>query len=269
MTISDKAGFGYENHILTATLTTDSEEVAFPVTNMADRLTYRVWRTSATSAYIRAEWAVAVPLQAFCIAFPPVRDPSSSISASIGATDVIDIKVSDVAPGGSELLNLSEQCNVNKVRGYYAKVADDEVTGRYLEISINAASRAAEGFFEGAFLYAGTFFQPNVNFTQGSDVSFEEQSLASISPFSGSTYVQSRARLLAFAGYWDHVSSVESDTWLDMQEKVGTTSPVFFTTKATGAQTRKAFIARFESPLQMSYGGAGRVRTRVNLLENR
>lgn len=266
----DRAWFSYVNHLKTATVTTDSEETALPVTNIVDRLTYRVWRTDgATAAYMRAEWTTAVEMQAFVFAFPPIRDPGSALPDPIDPTDTISIKVSDVSAGASELLNISEACGVNRVRGYYAKVADSAVTGKYLEIAINASSRSSIGYFEGSYAHAGPLFQPAINYAQGSQVDFQEQSLASISPFSGSTYTQSRARLLGFSGLWDLISQSEQNTWHEMQEKAGVTQPIAFGLTASGDLSRKAFIARFESPMQISFGGNRRARARVNLLENR
>lgn len=265
----DRAWFSYENHIKTATLTADSEEAAMPVENIADRLTYRVWRTQNEVAYFRAEWAVGVEMQAFVLSFPPVRDPSSGVASSIAADDEITIKVSNVSAGASELLNVTLDSNAIRQRGYFAYVADAAVIGRYLEVSINAASRSAQGFFELSYAHVGRLFQPGINFATGSSIDFQERSLVSVTPFEGSTFAQSRARLLGFSGVWDLIRAAELPAWQEMQEQAGTTQPVAFGLTASGNLGRKAFVARFEQPLHLSFRSNGNARARVELLENR
>lgn len=269
MPLQDKAWFSYANHAATATVTTDSEVAALPVTNVNDRLSHRVWRTENEVAKLQFEHSSAVTWQAIGLQFIAHRGPASTAVDEIDATDQITIRASDVSLGGSELLNVTISSNVNRVRGYFGYLADSEITGRYLEIEINAASRSSLGYFNLAGARFGPVFQPLSNYNTGASIRLEEESLVNISPTGGSTFVESRGRLLRFDAVWGLIDEAERSSWELMIEETGTTGVVLFGTGNSSDLSRKMFFARFDDPIGILAGQAKRVSTRATLKENR
>lgn len=266
---NNRAWFSYENHLRTATITADSEETALPVTNVVDRLAFRKFRSQSESVVISAEWPVAVTFQVVVLQFPSSRDPVSSTPNEIDPTDQIIIRVSDVAAGGAELIDNTAASGVVRRRGYYAIVFDAPVTARFLDIEINAVSRAALQYVDVGYAHAGPIFQPGANFNVGSTIGFPEESLINTSSTGGSSFVESRGRLLAFDGVWGLVQDAERQQWLIMQEEAGQTLPIAFGLTDQGDLSRKVFIARFSDELRQQFGQAGFSSSRVSLLENR
>lgn len=266
---NNRAWFSYVNHIRTAELSADSEEETLPVANIADRLSFRKFRSTSETVTISAAWDEAVTFQCVVLMFPAHRDPVAVSENEIDPTDEITVNVSNVAPGGSEILSNTAASGVVRQRGYYALVFDDPVTARYLDITIDATSRAALLFVDVSYLHVGPLFYPSANFNVGSTIGFPEESLINVSPTGASAFVESRGRLLSFDGVWGLVTEDERQDWLTMQESVGLTHPLAFGLTDQGSLARKVFIARFTDEIRQQFGQAGFSSARVTLLENR
>lgn len=265
----DYSWFSHVNRAASATITADSEEAALPATNVANRLAHKIWRTQSNVATLSMDFGSAVTYQAIVLQFPSERDPASVAADEIAATDTITIAASNISAGGSEQLSDTVGANVVRERGYFGYVAASEITGRYLDITVTATSRAGLGYFDMSFLHVGPIFQPQSNYNTGSTLEFDEQSLVNVSPTAGAAYVESRGRLLGFNGVWGLISQAERDSWEIMREKTGITAPLAFGLNTTGNLGRKVFIARFNDPVRISVGQNALASARVSLLENR
>lgn len=269
MTLQNRAWFSHTNLVKTATVTTDSETSSLPVTNVQNRLAYKIWRTEASTASLQLDFGSSVAWQAIVLMFTAHRDPDSSADDEIDATDQITINASDVAIGNTELLTDTVDSNVNRVRGYFGYLASSEITSQYLEIEIAASSRSSLGYFDLGYAHVGPVFQPAYNYNRGAALGFSEESLVNVSPTSGSTFSESRGRLLSFSGVWPEISVSERATWETMQENCGVTVPIAFGTTNDSDLSRKVFIGRFNDPIEFQAGQNRRVAARASLIENR
>ncbi|MEM8936034.1 MAG: hypothetical protein AAGC77_06475 [Pseudomonadota bacterium] len=265
---NDQLWFSYVNGLKTATITSDSEVSSLPVTNIVDRLNYRVWRSQSETAYFRAEWAAAFTWQAIVLQFVSHRDPSSTAADEIDPTDTIRIRASDVAAGGFELLDATVNSDVIRERGYFGYVATSPISGRYLEVQINASSRSSLGYFNLGVAHVGPLFQPNSSFSIGAGINFPEESLISVSPTGAATFADSRGRLLGFNAGFSLISESELDDWQAMQEAVGRTGPLALGMRTTGNLARKVMLGRFES-LRFAMGENKLSSAQAQILENR
>lgn len=265
----NRAWFSYQNLIKNAAVTADSEVALLPVTNVKDRLQYRIFRSQSENVVISIDFGSAVTWRCIVIGFPPNRDPNGSVRVISPSTDTILIDASNVSAGANELLAFSGAAQVNAVRGYYAYVANSDITGRYLDITIRASSLADLGYVDVGYLHVGACFFPSTNYNTGTTLDFPENSLINVASISGSQVVESRGRLLAFDGVWSLIQPAELAIWQDMQERVGITEPIAFGLTDNGNLSRAAFTARFESPLAFAIGQSGIASARVSLRENR
>lgn len=263
----NRAWFSYVNRVSAATITTDSEALSLPVTNVANRLSHKIWRTEATTAKLQLDFGSALTWQSICVQFISHRDPVSVALDEISESDQITIKASNTAFGDTDQLSATVNANVIRERGYFGYLSQAEITSRYLEITIAAASRAS--YFNVGFAHVGPIFQPASNYNIGSTLDFEEDSLVNTSPTGGATFAESRQRLLSFQGLWGSISTIERESWQAMQEKSGTTLPVVFGLTNETNLARKIFIARFDDSVRLSIGQNGLAAARVSLLENR
>ena len=265
----DAAWFSYVNHVKTATITTDSEEQSLPVTNVRDPLHFEIWRTQSTDAKLQFTWAEPQEIQAILIGFTAHRDPNSSAPNSIDISDAIRISASNVGLGQSDIHDDIVLADVNRVRGYFGYVTSQALSARFLEVTISAASRVPQGYFDVWYAHVGPLFQPGRNYNTGSNVDFPEESLASISPTGGATFTESRSRLLSFDGSWSLIDETEGQIWRDMQERTGVTVPIAFGRRANTSFAREVMIARFADSIRFSAGQSRRESARVSLIENR
>ena len=266
-----KAWFSYTNLVRAATTTVsaDSAVTTQPITNIPDRLDYRIYRSEDENVVISIDFGSAVTWQAWSLVFPAHRDPVGTCPDEIATTDTYQIQFSNVAAGNNELLDVTNNFDVIRQRGYQTYIADTALTGQYMTITITATSRATLNYIDLAYLHVGPIFSPGCNFNVGSTISFPEESLKNVSPIGGATFVESRARLLTFDGVWSMIEGTELDTWLEMQEQTGITQPILFGTDDNTPLSRTAFVATFDGEIAFAIGQNKRHSARVALKENR
>lgn len=232
----ERAWFAYENHaaqprasITTGDTTADATNQS-PVAHALDLLTYRQWQAPSTSEYIEIDFGADVEVQAVCLVFPRITDPSRKYDVQeIISTDTIlhQFDAGGGSPGTGAVFDSGTiACNVKTTRGYHVLVLKNPITARYWRATITTPSRASLGYFLLSMAAAFPVFQPEFNYTYGHRIAFEDNSEVSRTPIGQSAFVASYERTLEGSFSWDFSQDPERDLWADMDEYAGSTEPV-------------------------------------------
>lgn len=173
------AMFSWLNLIDSATLAAGDQSPALPVQNLKDRRVQNVWRSgSSISTYFTADFGSQSDI-----------DVIGLFGATIGATDTVRIRLSNVSLGGNELFDQTVESNVQDGYDQFVYPLGETIAARYLRIDIDAESRAADGFFDIGRAWAGAGWQPKIGFSLGWTQEWNDLSTVTQSPRSGAVFV--------------------------------------------------------------------------------
>lgn len=167
------------NYVDGASFSTPYQASNLPVTNLANTIVSKVWRAlGSTNTYFDVDFGSAVPIQVLALA-----------GALLGATDTIRHKLSAVAAGSFELYDSGTLTGLNPNYKYHFNVLSAQVSARYWRCEINAASLAAQGYFDIGRAWAGPYWQPLRNFSLNNTEDFDDASRITAGLKSGAEYV--------------------------------------------------------------------------------
>ncbi len=240
--------FGYQNSIDNSGVgfTASSEATTLPATNVTDSRIEKSWRALATSGVtLGIDFLTAQTLRQFAL-----------IGTNIGAADTWQIKLSASAIGSTDVYDsgvLTASVAEDYELAYHIAAADK--SARYMQITINATSRASLGYFDVGRIYAGAAFIPTRNPIYGLTDKWQDNSVITRAPKSGAAYVDigSRFRRLDFG--FDAIPASEKDTFQEIDRQIGMRKQILFTqdtSSGTDKQTIFGYIAE-ASPLRLPY----------------
>jgi hypothetical protein len=166
----------YINHIDASgtIITTDSELIAQPVANIADRVVQRRWSTVAGTATLQVDFGADVPIGFLGL-----------FGVSFGPSDTVRHRLSSVSMGAGEVLDTTALAS-GVVSGYDQSpyVLPSDVTARYWQCDIDAAAP----FYVGR-AWAGPTWRFQINYSFGASEDEIDASTVTIAERSGVAYV--------------------------------------------------------------------------------
>lgn len=171
--------FSWVNHVDSSALSTPAQAATLPVTNLAEPIAGKVWRSlGSTNNYFDCDFGAAKPVQILALA-----------GLNIGAADTVRHQLSAVSAGSAELYDSGAITGVNPNYDYLFTLLTAAVNARYWRCSINAASLAAQGYFDVGRAWAGPIWQPASNFSYGWGETWADDSRVTSSQKSGADYI--------------------------------------------------------------------------------
>lgn len=171
--------FSWLNYVDCGALSTPAQAATLPVTNLAEPITGKVWRSlGSTSNYFDCDFGSAKYIQLLALA-----------GLNIGTTDTVRHQLSAISAGGAELYDSGAITGVNVNYDYLFTFLNATVNARYWRCTINAASLNAQGYFDVGRAWAGPIWQPASNFSYGWGETWADASRITESSKSGAEYV--------------------------------------------------------------------------------
>lgn len=240
--------FGYQNNIDNSNITfiASSEASTLPATNVTDSRLGKVWRSLATSAVtLGVDFLSAQTFRLFAL-----------LGTNIGASDTWRVRLSNTAIGSVDVYDsgaITAAVAADYALAFHCASADK--SARYMQIQIDAASRASAGYFDVGRIYAGAAFFPTRAPIYGLGDKWIDASQLTRAPKSGSAYIDRGAKYRRIDFGFDAIPAAEKDTFQEIDRTIGISKQILFTqdiASGTDKQSIFGYIAE-ASPLRLPY----------------
>lgn len=229
------AAFSYVNHLDDAAtvLAASDQSASLPVGNLQDWRIAKVWRSGASiAAFFTADLGSVKAIDAVGL-----------FGLQIGATDTVRIRLSTVALGASDVFDTTALAS-GIVAGYnqYLWLPGSTKNARYLKVDINAASLAAQGYFDLARCWVGALWSPAYNFKSGAEFLIKDPSANARAVRSSIRFSDRFSKYRTANFTFGALSATEAAKADDMDLTVGTTQQFLFVRDKAGDLARQPIL---------------------------
>lgn len=192
-----------------------SQVATLPASNLLDPIRARLWSASGeTSPSLAIDLGASRAIRAVVLA-----------GLNISATDTVRLKLSNVVPGGSELLDTGAVAGVAEGYGYWPWFGAAALTGRYVTLELDADMVTPQA----GRLWISDAFQPTRNYDFGEGEAWNDGGVIQRAPRSGAEYVQEGPRWRTQAFALPYLTDAEGRTTAkELQRIAGITGQVMF-----------------------------------------
>lgn len=162
---------------------------------------------------------------------------------AFGYTDTVTWAASNVSAGGSEV-------GTGSGAGCYAGynliyLSLGSISARYVVVTFNPASLGPTQYLRVGRLWIGPSIQTANNFAYGYADRWEDATVVSTSPYSGSEYVDNRPRRRVVTAAFNIAKATDAENFKEIDRVVGLSNQLLFVPDPAGAYVnREAMICR-------------------------
>lgn len=212
----------WENHVdgTTAILTASQSAGDGAVSNLANPVVGRRWRTTDMAAYVDIDFGADKTVDVLALVFP--RDSAFPGLGSLSHT----LDPDGGTPGaGAAWSSGAVAIGLVAGYGYHVQMPPASVTARYWRFAFNTVGVPV---IDVGRAWAGSGFRPEYNISYGYEDRWDDLSRVSASARSGAEFVDSRARQRSYAFGLDAVTDSEKSTVREFARITGISSQVLF-----------------------------------------
>jgi hypothetical protein len=224
---------GYTNRVDAGTLTAGDTTANLPIINLTNIRLRKVWRSGTSiSTWFGVDFGAAYSIRllgVFGLNF-------------FGASDTIRHRLSAVALGNSELLDVTLTGNVTEGFNQSVRVLAAAVSARYWRCDINAVSRTTN--FDVGRAWASNVFAPAVGINLGHGEGWVDTSTVERSARSGGVFPDAGAVYRVRDFEFDSLTDAERVSALDLDRTVGRRGQVLFVPDDAGTPSTEAILGR-------------------------
>lgn len=225
-----RAALSWVNYVdASAAVITASQEVSnATVSNLADPVVGRRWRTTDMAAYGQVDFGEDKSVDVLALVFP--RDSAFPLSGTITHT----LDADGGTPGAGAVYTNAAAIGLVTGYGYHAIVLAATLTARYWRFTFNTVGVPA---LDVGRAWAGAAFRPDYNISYGYEDSWGDLSRVVAGARSGAEYVDERPRQRGFAFGLNAITDAEKSSVREMQRIAGVSRQVLFVKDPDAAAT--------------------------------
>ena len=247
----------------------NTEEENYPAANIINRLSYKWWRVVGATAFVDLTWAAAETLRELVVRFHTVRSPRDKFH-NFGASDTIEIRLSNVAAGNNEIYGTGALPLVVDDHGYAHVKLPQNYAAAFARVTIAAPDLIAAGdLIEIEEMHFGVPWTPKQNPNIGSKTDHTDMTEFDIGEYSGAHIGEPKARYDEFERTWGVFTVAEAVEWDRFKRTHGTSRTFIFIASANEPLLKQPLVARFTKAPNRSDIGAGKFEVSATIVENR